>query len=172
MYINVYVRICVYIHIRVCKHIYICINIYIYIYIHMRKEHILEGHCGSRRAWARPVIRRWRPHTMPSALLSSILVFISPPFVQPSPRLTIRNLFNIYKCMLNKYNYSLEQCLDELFWGLSRIEISCGTNIRSNWTRCTLVQFWFDLQWRNVCTYICVCVCVCVFVCECVCVNS
>ena len=87
----------------------------------MRKGQILEGHCGSRRAWARPVIRRWRPHTMPSALLSSDLVINSPYFVQPSPTLNICNLFSTYKCMLNKYNYSLEQCLDELFWGLSRI---------------------------------------------------
>ena len=48
-------------------------------------------------------------------VMSSDLVVNSPPFVQPSPRLTIRNLFSIFKCMLNKYNYSLEQCLDELF---------------------------------------------------------
>ena len=145
MYVYVYIYISYkYIHIRVCKHIYI--YMYIYIQTYMHKGHILEGHCGSRRAWARPVIRRWRPHTMPSALLSSDLVINSPYFVQPSPRLTIRNLFSIYICMLNKCNHSLEQCLDELFWDLSRIEISCDTSIRSDLTRLTLVRFWFDLQ--------------------------
>jgi hypothetical protein len=150
MYVYVYIYVIyIYIHIRVCKHIYMYIYIYIYIYIYvdMRRGHILEGHCGSRRAWARPVIRRWRPHTIEICLVWSDLVVISPPFVQPpSPTLNICNLFSTYKCMLNKYNYSLEQCLDELFWGLSRIEISCSTNIRSDLTRFTLVRFWFDLQ--------------------------
>ena len=145
MYVDVYIYIYMYIRIRVCKHF--CIYIYIYIYKYMHKEHILEGHCGSRRAWARPVIRRWRPHTIEICLVWSDLVVISPRFVQPpSPTLNICNLFSTYKCMLNKYNYSLEQCLDDLFWGLSRIEISCSTNIRSDLTRFTLVRFWFDLQ--------------------------
>ena len=150
MYINVYVRICVNIY-YMNIYIFVCVNIsiytYTYIYIYICTKDTYSNDIAGQGARGPVPLFGGDDLTRCEVLWCQMIwsSFRCPASIQALGWLFATFSIYINVCYINK-KFLLKQCLDELFWGLSRIEISCGTNIRSNLTRLSLVRFWFDLR--------------------------